>query len=99
VWVASFDTRVHGSRHLAFGNFALRKDGRGVIAVDPGTTAACQLCCAKRGNRHELERSHQVRRADQSAPAVRPKKAATRRPRIAAASNAKRSLRFTARSC
>ena len=99
MWVASVDTRTHGPRHLAFGNFALRKDGRGVIAGDPGTTAACQLCCAKRGNRNELERSHQVRRPDQRAPAVRPKKTATRRPRIAAASDAKRSLRFTARSC
>jgi hypothetical protein len=94
-----FDSRIDHSHHLAFGDFALGENGCRVIAGDSGTTAACQLRRPERGDRNELERSHQVWRADHRAPAVRPKKAAVRRPMTAAAIDAMRTLRFTARSC
>ena len=67
-----YDSRIGRSRHLAFGNLALREDRRCVIAVDSRTTAARQLCRSKRGDGDKLERSHQVRWTDHRAPAVRP---------------------------
>lgn len=67
------DSRSDHSRHLALGDFALGENGGRVIAGDSGKTAPCQLRRPKRGDRNELERSHQERRTDHRAPAVRPK--------------------------
>ena len=95
--------RPRGSRrrryHHTLGDLTLRENGCRVMAIDFGTAATRELCGSERGDRHEFERSHEVRRTDHRAPAATPKKIATRTPIAAAESNAMRSLRFTARSC
>ena len=85
--------------HFTLGDLTLRENGCRVIASDFGTAATRELCGPERGDRHEFERSHEVRRTDHRAPAVTPKKMATSTPTAAAQSNAMRSFRFTARSC
>jgi hypothetical protein len=65
---ARFGSRIRC--HLALGNLPLGEDGGAVIAVDPGSTAARQLCRAKGRYRDELERPHLVRRPDHRGPAA-----------------------------
>ncbi len=82
--------------HFTLGNLTPSENGCRVIAIDPGTAAARELCGSKRGDCRELESPHSVRRTDHCAT---PKKMATRTPIAAAQSNAMRNLRFTAKSC
>jgi hypothetical protein len=56
-----------------------------VIAVDPGTAAARELCSSKRGDYHELESPH-TGRTDHRPPPAAAKTIAARRPIAAAQS-------------
>lgn len=64
-------TRIRAWYHLACGDFKLRENRRRMAAVHPRSTAARELYRSKRGNRHELERPHPVRRANHCAPDAR----------------------------
>src|SRR5690606_13410369 len=76
MWLA-LARRIRRSCHVPFVDFELWEDRPGVIAVDLGAAAARELCGPKRGNSHELECAHSVRRTDHRAT---PKKVATRTP-------------------
>src|SRR6185437_4876413 len=63
--------------HFTLGDLTLRENGCRVIPRDFGTAATRELCGPECRDRHEFERSHEVRRTDHRAPAATPKKMAT----------------------